>query len=288
MRSHLESLPALPTRDQDSHKGSYGTVLLIGGSRGMAGSIALSGIAALRTGCGLAFLACPESSQGIIASFEPSYLTIGLPEDEDGRISYEANSRIREQMNSAHAIAIGPGLGSSRDTELLLLDLYATTEQPLVIDADGLNALSRLPDGLPKPNGPRILTPHPGEMGRLTKTDAKTVQQNREEIAAEFAEKQQCIVVLKGHQTVVTDGQTVFVNMTGNSGLATGGTGDVLTGVITSLIAQGLSPFDATRVGVYLHGSAAEIIAEKIGEDGLIASDLPLAVAEAIHRYRLH
>ncbi|MCG6156608.1 NAD(P)H-hydrate dehydratase [Rubinisphaera margarita] len=287
MVARIETLPPLPSRSQDAHKGTFGTALLIGGSRGMAGSISLAALSALRTGAGLVFVACPECCQDIVAGFDPSYLTVGLPQQPDGTIAYDAQELINSHIEKSTAVGIGPGLGQSRDAELLMLDLYVSVKQPLVIDADGLNALARLPDGIPKnPAGPRILTPHPGEMGRLLGISSSDVQSRRDEIAEEFAKEHNCVVVLKGFQTIVTDGETMFVNTSGNSGMATGGTGDVLTGLITSLLAQGLSPIDATRIGVHLHGVAGDLIAERYGERGLIASDLPLAIAEAIRQHR--
>jgi len=287
MVARIETLPPLPSRSQDGHKGTFGTALLIGGSRGMAGSISLSALSALRAGAGLVFVACPESCQDVVAGFDPSYLTVGLPEQPDGTIAYDAQELISKHIDKSTAVGIGPGLGQSRDAELLMLDLYVSVKQPLVIDADGLNALSRLPDGIPKnAAGPRILTPHPGEMGRLLGISSADVQSRRDEIAEEFAREHNCVVVLKGFQTIVTDGETMYVNTSGNSGMATGGTGDVLTGLITSLLAQGLSAIDATRIGVHLHGVAGDLIAERYGERGLIASDLPLAIADAIRQHR--
>jgi len=280
--NHVYSLPSLPKRAEESHKGTFGTALLIGGSRGMTGSIALAGLGALRAGCGLVFLGCPASCQNIVAGFEPSYLTIDLAEDDSGQLLFDSVHAIRKKLESTDAAAVGPGLGKSRELELLLRDLYASVSQPLVLDADALNNLANLDEPLPDAKGPRIVTPHPGEMGRLLKISAGEVQADREEQAAAFARDSKSIVVLKGHQTIVTDGDRVAVNQTGNSGLATGGTGDVLTGMITSLLAQGMSPFEAAQLGTHLHGLAGDLAAEQLGTRAMIASDLPTFIPQAI------
>lgn len=274
-------LPKLPSRASDSHKGSFGTAVLIGGSRGMSGAITLSGQAALRGGCGLTFIACPEQIWPMVAAAEPSFLTIPLP-DDSGVLRADAFDVSADWLQKADAVGIGPGLGQGPGQQKLVSELYSKLTQPLVIDADGLNNLASQLASLSAPAGPRVLTPHPGEMSRLTGKTTEEIQLNREAVAMEFAKAHSCIVVLKGAQTIVTDGAEVFVNMTGNNGLGTGGTGDVLTGLLTSLLAQGMSPLHAAHMAVHVHGHAGDLAAEQLGVRGLIASDLPHYVALAL------
>ena len=276
-------IPGLPARPDDSHKGSYGSVLLIVGSRGMSGSACLSGLGALRGGAGLVTVALPAGIQSIVASTEPSFMTVALPEDAKGRISRLAAAEILSRVQHATAVAIGPGWGRSPDLDELAHLLFTTIDKPLVVDADALNALASSPGGFPKPHhaAPRILTPHPGEFARLIASQTKLVQADREALAVEFARQHRVFVVLKGHATVVTDGEKVFVNTTGNSGMATGGSGDVLTGLLPSLLAQGMVPFDAAQLAVYLHGLAGDLAAVDFSQPGLIASDLPRFLGKA-------
>ncbi len=275
-------LPALPQRPVSSHKGSFGTALIVGGSRGMAGAVTLAGLAALRGGSGLVFVAAPENICPVIAAAEPSYLTVSLNEDSAGQLTMASLPAIQEQLDRCTAVGIGPGLGESQLLDQLIASLYAETPQSLVVDADALNALARQPEIIARHEGPRILTPHPGEMSRLAQTTTQDVQENRESLARVFAREHNCIVVLKGHGTVVSDGTRLFVNTTGNSGMATGGSGDVLTGLITSLLAQGMQPFEAAQLAVHIHGKAGDLAAEHFGKHGLIASDLPHYVAMAL------
>ncbi|MCA8982885.1 MAG: NAD(P)H-hydrate dehydratase [Planctomycetaceae bacterium] len=278
-------LPPLPPRDASGHKGSFGSVLLVGGSRGMSGAIVLAGLTALRGGCGLTFLACPRGIQPIVASAEPSYLTIPLPEDDAGKLTAAAIPALADGIDRATAIGLGPGLGQGVELDRLVSHLYRELPHPLVVDADALNALSRQPEILADCAGPRILTPHPGEMARLLGTTTRDVQENREVIAREFALENQCVLLLKGRETLVTDGTGLYVNPTGNQGLATGGTGDVLTGLLTSLLAQGMSPVAAAQMAAFIHGHAADLAVEQLGTRGLIASDLPRYIALALKEY---
>lgn len=269
-------LPTLPRRAPDSHKGDYGRALLIGGSRGMSGAITLAGVAALRSGAGLVTVAVPESIQNVVAAYEPSLMTHGLMESTGTILSVEMTA-IERLSADATAIGVGPGIGR-RGVDKFVCDVYEQLITPQVIDADGLNALAAHPVSLTKPAGPRILTPHPGEFKRLMQSDAKPSGDDaRCEAAASLARRcggTNTVVVLKGHRTVISDGQRVAVNTTGNPGMATGGTGDVLTGVVTGLLSQGLAPFEAARLGVYIHGLAGDLAAEAVGQVGLIASDL--------------
>ncbi len=266
-------LVRLPSRSADSHKGDFGRALLIGGSRGMAGAIALAGMAALRSGAGLVKIATAAVCQPTVASFEPSAMTIPLPADAEGRIAGSARSLIAEAAAEATAVACGPGLGRSSELVELVTRLYRDLTQPLVVDADALNALAQNPASLDIHAGPRIMTPHPGEFARLL--GRETIPSDlRESLAQEFAKRTGTIVVLKGHRTVISDGRQTAINLTGNPGMATGGTGDVLTGIITAILCQGLSFFDAARLGAYVHGLAGDLAADDLGQVSLIASDL--------------
>jgi NAD(P)H-hydrate epimerase len=289
-------LPQLPPRRAESHKGDYGRALLVGGSRDMSGAIALAGRATLRSGAGLVTLAVPQVVQDVVAGFEPSYMTLGLA-DQSGQIARLATGDVIARAAEASAVAIGPGVGRSEVLTEFVEAVYQAVSAPMVVDADALFALAQRPEVLSAPGGPRVLTPHPGEFQRLTGKPYK--ESERIAAAAELAlgnddlhwqfrrrsvgnsgstvaatERSEMVVVLKGYRTVVTDGTRVSINQTGNPGMATGGSGDVLTGVITGLLCQGLSPFDAARLGVYVHGLAGDLAAAELGQVSLIASDL--------------
>lgn len=271
----ITKLPEPPRRPDDAHKGTFGRVLIVGGSRGMSGAVALAGLSALRGGAGLVFIAVPECILPIVATIEPAYLTVPLPQDEAGRLSKDARLQLAKIIPNNSVIAVGPGWGRSADLDELARWLYTTVELPMVIDADGLNALAGTPQLLCEAPAARILTPHPGEFARLTGSDVQTVQKDREKLAVEFARAYGVVLVLKGRRTVISDGQRVAVNTTGNSGLASGGTGDVLTGLVTALLGQKMAPFDAAQLGVHLHGLAGDLAAAELSKPGLIASDLP-------------
>jgi NAD(P)H-hydrate epimerase len=267
-------LPKLPPRAAGSHKGDYGRALLVGGSRGMPGAIALAGRATLRSGAGLVTLAVPDCCQDVVASFEPSYMTHGLP-THSGCVAASAIDEVLELADKATVVALGPGLGRSSVLNQAVAALYRNIKKPMVVDADALFALAASIEVLAQPGGPRVLTPHPGEFKRLTKSE--TAESDRAEAAAALASRdatRQTIVLLKGHRTVITDGVRFSLNNTGNPGMATGGTGDVLTGVITGLLGQNMPPFDAARLGAYVHGTAGDMAADAFGEVSLIASDL--------------
>ncbi len=266
------TLPLLPPRPSDAHKGSFGTALIVGGSRGMTGAAALAGMAALRGGAGLVRLAVADRCLETIAAYEPSYMTVALPDDIDGRISAAAHTRIVELAQAATVVALGPGLGRSPDLDRLVGKLYQELALPMVCDADALNALSTNPELLSHHAGPRVLTPHPGEFARLV--GHKYPGEEREVAALELASRCQLVVVLKGHRTFVTDGRRHWHNCTGNPGMATGGSGDSLTGLVTALACQGMELYEAARLGVYLHGLAGDLAAKELGETGLIARDI--------------
>jgi NAD(P)H-hydrate epimerase len=274
LNSPANGLPSLETRKPDSHKGTYGRALLVGGSIGMSGAIAMAGAATLRSGAGLVQLAVPEKCLAIVAVYEPSYMTVPLECDADGRIAALARTHLTGLVQQATVAACGPGLGQSAEIVELVAWMYTHWPQPMVIDADGLNALAARPDVLANAAGPRVLTPHPGEFGRLTGRSTSDVQRNRQAMAEEFAARHGVVLVLKGQHSIVTDGQQTRFNSTGNPGMATGGTGDILTGVVTGLLAQGLSPYEAAALGAHVHGLAGDLAAAELGQVSLIASDL--------------
>ncbi len=281
----VTELPTLSQRPLDSHKGTFGRVLLIGGRPGMAGAMALAGLGALRGGAGLVYLAAPSNVVSIVSSIEPSYLTIPLPVDPTGELSAESIERLQTELHGKSSCGIGPGFGTSTVAQNIVTQLYRDEQIPLVVDADGLNCLAISATNLSVHSGPRILTPHPGEFARLIGSDIATVQGNREELAVQFAQEHDVILVLKGHRTVVTNGNQIYINTTGNSGMSTGGTGDVLTGLTTALLAQKMPPFEAAQLAVYLHGLSGDIAAKKMSQPGLIASDLPRFLGKAWKQY---
>jgi NAD(P)H-hydrate epimerase len=270
----MADVPRLPPRRPDAHKGDFGRALLIGGSRGMAGAIGLAGMACLRSGAGLVKLAVPESILDTVAGFEPSYMTLPLPCDAEGKIAAAAQEQLRDAVADATCVAFGPGLGQSQGLSQLGDWLENHVTRPMVIDADGLHAWVASRPLRKRPlTGPRILTPHPGEFARLTNVPTKD-RETQIKRAKEGAQEIGWVMVLKGHKTFITDGTREAVNTTGNPGMATGGTGDVLTGVITALVCQGLSPFDAAVLGAHVHGLAGDLAAAELGQVSLIASDL--------------
>jgi ADP-dependent NAD(P)H-hydrate dehydratase len=281
-------LPELAPRPAESHKADFGRALLLGGSIGMNGAIALAGMAALRGGAGLVRLGVPRPSHGIVATFNASYMVTPLDADRHGSLSAAATQEIQKLIQPATAIGCGPGLTTGDGAIEVACMVYQCASQPSVFDADALNALARRPESFARPGGARILTPHPGEFQRLLGDRRKYSPVEREALAASFARQHGVVLVLKGHGTVVSDGERVYVNATGNPGMATGGTGDVLTGLLVALLCQGLEPYDAARLGVYLHGLAGDLAAAKFGQVSLIASDLIDFLPLAIRHYQGH
>ncbi|WP_437229399.1 NAD(P)H-hydrate dehydratase [Planctomicrobium sp. SH661] len=274
MIQRVTTLPHIPTRPGDSHKGTFGRVLIVAGSPGMSGAAALSGLGALRGGAGLVYVAVPSSILPIVAAIEPSYLTVPLDVDRNGELGPASLGEVWAAIDGKSACAIGPGLGTHKHARAVVQSVYADAEIPLVVDADALNCLSENTEAIRKHAGPRILTPHPGEFARLIDSDIATVQPRREELAVKFAAENDVVLVLKGQGTIVTDGTQVYTNTTGNSGMSTGGTGDVLTGLTTALLAQKMAPFQAAQFAVFLHGRAGDLAAAELSQPGLIASDL--------------
>ena len=261
-------------RQPDSHKGSFGHLLVLAGARGKSGAALLAASAGLRTGTGLVTLAGPESLVPVFSAAVLEAMTLGLPERADGSLRMAAGA-LREALQARTAVAFGPGIGVSADTLKLTRWLLKHTELPLLIDADGLNNLSRCanwPAGLQTPT---VLTPHPGEMATLTGQPTGQVQANRLDNAARWSAKWQKTVLLKGaHSVVASPDSRRCVLPFANPALAAGGTGDVLTGIIGGLLAQGVAPYDAARLGGFLHGTAAEQARHRHGDAGVVASDL--------------
>ena len=278
----IEAVPTLPRRKADGNKGDYGTVLAIAGGRGMAGAAALVGAGALRSGAGRVRVASAAEVQPTVASFEPSYMAHPLP-DEDGHVRFPASRKVLERlMEGSDTLAVGPGLGLTDDLKALVRWLVEEVELPAVLDADGLNNLVGQVDALDRLKRPFILTPHPGEFARLVGRTTAEVLADRENQAVTLARRSEHLtVVLKGSGTIVTDGNRLYVNTTGNPGMAKGGSGDVLTGIIAALVGQKLPAFEAAVLGTYVHGLAGDIARDHDGEIGMIAGDIVDALADA-------
>jgi NAD(P)H-hydrate epimerase len=270
----VTKLPALAPRPVDSNKGSFGRVLVVAGSRGMSGAAILCASAALRGGAGLVRLAVPEGIWPVVAAANPCYLTVPLPQDHSGQLAGPAQAALLDLAETQTVVALGPGLGRSEALTELVGVMLAKVRVPMVLDADGLNALQGQTDQLRRRSAALVLTPHPGEFARLLGTDVQAVQARRRELAVQFAAGHGVVLVLKGHGTIVTDGRRLYHNSSGNPGMATGGTGDVLTGLIAALLAHGLDAFAAAQLGTHLHGLAGDLACADLGEACLIASDL--------------
>ncbi len=262
-------LTLLPKRDRNAHKGDFGKILLLCGSRGYTGAAALAARGALRSGAGLVYLGVPESIYAIEAVKLDEPVVFPLP-DENGMLSGEAVPVIREQLSQMDAVLIGPGLGQSKGTLAVLKTVLREFSGPVVLDADGINLLSRHIFLLRDRTGITILTPHDGEYRRL----GGLPETNRTENAAAFAKEYCCILLLKGHRTLITDGQVCYENTTGNPGMATGGSGDVLAGIITALLGQKLPALEAAACGAWLHGAAGDLCAAELGEYGMLPTDM--------------
>jgi ADP-dependent NAD(P)H-hydrate dehydratase len=271
-------MPALPARRRETSKRDYGRVVVVGGAAGMAGAPALSAMAALRSGAGLVELLVPETVAGIAAGFDPCVMTRGLPVRADGTFAHDALEEIEARVRTADAVAVGPGIGRSEAVVAIVRHLWQSLPQPTVFDADGLWALAGLDRAaLGRHAGPRLLTPHAGEMLRfLERRDSATAddRQALEREAARLAAAIDAVLVLKGAGSLVVDASRSHRNPTGNPGMATAGTGDVLTGVATALLAQGLAPFDAARLAAWAHGRAGDAAADALGETSMTARDL--------------
>jgi NAD(P)H-hydrate epimerase len=267
--------PAFPPREVDAHKGRFGHLLIVAGSLGKTGAAVLAGRAALRAGVGLCTIAAPASQQPIVAAQAPEYMTEALPETAAHSLSLEARGRLLELARRMDAVALGPGLSLEPETQELARALIREVERPMVVDADALSALAGHLDLLRRAAGPRALTPHPGEMARMLGVGVDAVQADRLEITRSFARDHAVALALKGAGTVIggRDGQ-VAINPTGNPGMAKGGSGDVLTGIVGALLARDIEVAAALRAGCYVHGLAGDLAAGLQGETAMIAGDI--------------
>ena len=264
----------LPEREPGSHKGDYGHALIVAGSPGKAGAAILAARAAVRAGAGLVTVGVPEPILQTVDLGSIESMTLGLPAVASGQIAEAAVGTVLDDAEGKAVLALGPGLGQEPETQTAIRRLVLECPLPVVIDADGLNAFTGHAGDLSSRRAETVLTPHPGELGRLLGVSTAQIQEDRVAAARGAAEETGAIVVLKGHLSLVASGTAVFVNPTGNPGMATGGSGDVLTGLIAGLIAQGLDALDATVLAVYLHGLAGDLAASRIGEIALAAGDL--------------
>lgn len=262
-------------RDKEAHKGTFGRVLILAGSVGYTGAAYLAAQSCARAGAGLVTLGIPEGLNHIMEVKLTEVMTLPLPQTEDGTYGAKSVSPALNFLKNCNAVAIGPGISNTKSVSIFVKELIKKINLPCVVDADACNVLAKETSVLHKTSAPLILTPHPGELSRLINIPVKDIQENRIEIAKYSAKELNCILVLKGARTVVADKfGNAFINPTGNPCMASGGVGDVLTGVITALLAQGLSPLDAALCGVYIHGKAGDIVCEKMGEIGVIATDI--------------
>jgi len=286
----VRDIPEPPARPPDAHKGTAGLVLVVAGSRGMAGAAALVGNGALRAGAGLVRIATADSALDTVAALAPCCTTAPLP-DDGACLKAEAAGKVLELADGQDVIAMGPGLGQADGVKSVIRQVLAGIKIPIVLDADALNVIAgQALEALAAADVPVVITPHPGEAARLLGTTAKEVQADRQAAATRLAELG-AVAVLKGAGTVVCDGERMFVNETGNPGMATAGAGDVLTGMLAALVAAGMEPFDAAVLAVWAHGRAGDLAAvrlggsprgERVGILGLTALDILRCVPEAL------
>jgi len=277
-------LPApLLRRNPNVHKNDFGHVLVLAGSPGMIGAAALTSLSAMRAGAGLVTVGIPQSLNAVLQKkLSPVIMTLSLKETKEQTLSLDAFRQIHRVLDRFQVIAIGPGLSRNRSTQKLILKIIGTVQKPLVIDADALWALVQQLKILKKTSATKILTPHPGEMSKLLGLSKELIEKNRLKTASEFAQKYHCTLVLKGHKTIVASSKgKVFLNKTGNAGMATAGSGDVLTGMITALLAQGLTDFDSAKYAVMLHGKSGDWAAKNKTKASLIATDIIDSIPQA-------
>lgn len=267
--SHEDILNILPDRKPESHKGDYGKILLLCGSRGFTGAAALAAMGALRSGAGLVYLGVPESIYAIEAVKLNEAIVFPLPE-EDGKLSAKAIPQIRKYLQTVDAVLIGCGLGISTGTTAVLDAVLREFKGPVAVDADAITMLATCPELTKERQYPTILTPHDGEFRRL----GIAAEEERLTGAMLAARELGCIVLRKGHETVITNGKEYFINPTGNPGMAVGGSGDVLAGILVSLLGQGIDPLKATACAAWIHGAAGDRCAEKMGQYGMLPSDM--------------
>ena len=266
--NHEQVLSILPDRAENAHKGDFGKILLLCGSRGYTGAAYLAAQASLRSGAGLVFLGVPESIYQIEAVKLNEAIVFPLP-DEDGKLSAAAILEILERLPKVDAVLIGPGLGQSEGVFQVVKTVLEQAACPVVLDADGINLIATHKDIVRGRTGTTVLTPHGGEFARLGGASGDRVA-----AATEMANDLGCILLLKGHHTVITDGSTTYINPTGNPGMAVGGSGDVLAGIITALLGQKIEPLQAAACGAWLHGAAGDLCAAQIGQYGMLPTDM--------------
>lgn len=266
---HKSVLSLLPDRDPCAHKGHFGRVLLLCGSRGYTGAAALAAMGALRCGVGLVFLGVPACIYEIEAVKLTEPIVFPLP-DSDGCLDKSAIDQILKRLPNMDAVLVGPGLGQTEGTAAVVRTVAEIYRGPLVLDADGITVMAKHIDVLRGRTGPTILTPHTGEFLRL----GGIMREDRIQSAATMAQELNAIVVLKGHDTVITDGEECYLNKTGNPGMAVGGSGDVLAGMITALLGQGLTPLEAAACSAFLHGAAGDLCAEELGQYSMLPTDM--------------
>lgn len=275
MKISKEFSKILKKRNKNTHKGDYGHLFIIGGSVGLTGAVCLAGMSSLRSGCGMVTVGIPESLNEIVEVKLTEVMSLPLSESPIGYISEKAvDKAIGFIEEKADAIVIGPGLSLNPETKKFVKKLLPLIDKKLLIDADALKIISEDLSIFEKLKVKPVLTPHPGEMKFLTGIETSEIQKNREKVAVEFSKKYKAVVVLKGHRTVVADRENVYVNLTGNPGMATAGSGDVLSGIIGSFLAQGLDEFESAKYGVLIHGLAGDFAEKEKGETSLIASDI--------------
>lgn len=278
-------LPSIPARAADAHKGHFGKILIVGGSRAMPGAASLAGTAALRAGAGLVRIAVPLSAAGPVSSHFSCYTLVPCPETDQGTLGPEAALPILQALEDTDVVALGPGISTRPETARLVLSLIRDVQHPLIVDADGLNILAMDLSVVQKRKMPTLLTPHPGEFARLAKTRTPPEKEKRLDAARELARRLKSILLLKGHGTVVTDGERSHIVATGNPGMATAGSGDVLTGMIASLIHLIPDPLEAAALAAHLHGLAGDLAAEAVGQTSLTARDILDYLPRAFRRY---
>ena len=271
----VRAVPRLPKRPRAAHKGNFGHVLVVGGSPGLTGAPVLAALGALRAGAGLATVGCPRAVQPVVAGLSPCVMSLPLPDTAGGALSHAALAPALRFSSRCRAVVVGPGLGRDADTGEFVRSFLTSVESATVVDADGLNLLAGRAESLRSAPGAFVITPHPGEAGRLLGLPAASpIPTDRRKAVGDLAALTGAVAVLKGWRTLVCDGKRLYENTTGNPGMATGGTGDVLAGVVGALLAQGLDPFDAAVLAVRVHGRAGDLAAKARGEASLIASDL--------------
>ena len=267
--NHEKVLNILPDRDPFAHKGKFGKILLLCGSEGYTGAAALASMGALRSGAGLVFLGVPRSIYAIEAVKLTEPVIFPLP-DDDGKLSSDAVPEILERLPKMDAVLLGPGLGQSQGVLEVIKTVLEKASCPVVLDADGINVVAKHRDILRGRTAPTILTPHDGEFARL----GGVIGEDRVATAEQMARELGCIMLLKGHRTVITDGSATYINHTGNPGMAVGGSGDVLSGIIVSFLGQGIAPLEAAACGAWVHGAAGDLCASQMGQYGMLPTDM--------------